>query len=85
MSGEASEARQRQVRTVDFRLPHSFDRAELRGLELVLENAFRPAATLIGASLRRSVRLELATMDQLPWEQLVADQQGLEGGDAPRR
>jgi len=75
MSGEA-EARERQVRTVDFRLPHSFDRAELRGLELILENALRPAATLIGAGLRRSVRLELERMDQVPWEQAVAAQDG---------
>ncbi|ACU53119.1 surface presentation of antigens (SPOA) protein [Acidimicrobium ferrooxidans DSM 10331] len=75
MSGE-NEARERQVRTVDFRLPHSFDRAEQRGLELLVENALRPAATLMGASLRRGVRLELGRMDQLPWEQVVAQQDG---------
>jgi len=71
MSGEQEEAGRRSVRAVDFRLPRTFERAQLRSLELLLEAASRPAANLLGAALRRSVRLELAELDQLSFASLL--------------
>lgn len=76
MSGEQEEAGRRSVRAVDFRLPRTFERAQLRGLELLLESASRPAANLLGAALRRSVRLELVELEQLSFASLLEGREG---------
>jgi flagellar motor switch protein FliM len=76
MSGEQEEAGRRSVRAVDFRLPRTFERAQLRGLELLLESASRPAANLLGAALRRSVRLELVELEQLSFASLLESSDG---------
>jgi flagellar motor switch protein FliM len=77
MSGETTEEQKRRsVRPVDFRLPRSFERSHLRGVELLLESASRPSATLMGAALRRNVKIELDTIDQLSWESLLSELTG---------
>jgi flagellar motor switch protein FliM len=74
MSGEITEEQKRRsVRSVDFRLPRSFERSHLRGVELLLESASRPSATLMGAALRRNVKIELDSIDQLSWESLLSE------------
>ena len=75
VSGEDQQKQQR-VRTVDFRLPRSFERSQLRGVEIILGSAMRPAGTLIGAALRRTVRIDVTGLDQLSWEAVLTDTSG---------
>jgi flagellar motor switch protein FliM len=72
MSGDEGNKR-KTIRPVDFRLPRSFERSQLRALELLLETAVRPAATLMGGVLRRSVKFDIAGTDQLAWESVLAE------------
>ena len=77
MSGETTEdQKRRSIRPVDFRLPRSFERSHLRGVELLLESASRPSATLLGAALRRNVKIELDAIDQLSWESVLSELTG---------
>ncbi|MHB8189194.1 MAG: FliM/FliN family flagellar motor switch protein [Ferrimicrobium sp.] len=72
MSGERVErVSKRSVQPVDFRLPRSFERNQLRGVELLIGSLTRPAASLLGATLRHSVKIEVLELQQVAWESVL--------------
>ncbi len=66
-----SEEKKRKVRTYDFRRPNKFSKDQVRTLVMLHENFARLLSTSLSTYLRTVVRAEVASVDQLTYEELT--------------
>ncbi len=61
----------RAVKTYDFRRPDKFSKDQLRTLQAIHENVARIAGARLGASLRSPVPIQLATCEQMVFDEYL--------------
>lgn len=66
-----SEEKKRKVRTYDFRRPNKFSKDQVRTLVMLHENFARLLSTSLSTYLRTVVRAEVASVDQLTYEEFT--------------
>jgi flagellar motor switch protein FliM len=65
------EQRQRKVKVYDFRRPDKFSKDQIRTLYMLHENFARLLNTYLSAQLRAMVQVNVASVDQLTYEEFV--------------
>lgn len=66
-----SEEQRRKVKTYDFRRPNKFSKDQVRTLVMLHENLARLLSTSLSTYLRTVVRAEVASVDQLTYEEFT--------------
>lgn len=66
-----SEEKKKKVRTYDFRRPNKFSKDQVRTLVMLHENFARLLSTSLSTYLRTVVRAEVASVDQLTYEEFT--------------
>jgi flagellar motor switch protein FliM len=66
-----SEEQRRKVKTYDFRRPNKFSKDQVRTLVMLHENFARLLSTSLSTYLRTVVRAEVASVDQLTYEEFT--------------
>ncbi len=63
----------RRINAYDFQQPNRFSKAELEELRVLNEDLIRDAAEDAGLLLRTNVKVQLVSMDQMKWENLLEE------------
>jgi flagellar motor switch protein FliM len=71
-TGSLIDAIGKSVKTYDFRRPDKFSKDQLRTLQAIHENAARIAGARLGANLRSSVTIQLASCEQMIFDEYLA-------------
>jgi flagellar motor switch protein FliM len=66
-----SEEKKKKVKTYDFRRPNKFSKDQVRTLVMIHENFARLLTTSLSTYLRTMVRAEVASVDQLTYEEFT--------------
>jgi flagellar motor switch protein FliM len=67
----SSASKERQIRVYDFRRQNKFSKEHIRTLSMIHENFARILATQISAHLRMVVHLEVASVEQLTYDEFI--------------
>lgn len=61
----------RRVKEYDFRRPDKFSKDQIRSLHMIMDSFCRHWSTFLSGKLRSMVYLEVASIDQLPYEEFI--------------
>jgi len=61
----------RRVKEYDFRRPDKFSKDQIRALHVLMESFARSWSTFLSGKLRSLVHVEIASIDQLPYEEFI--------------